>query len=97
MVAEQGIEPIVETDGTRAAMRVAGERFDLMAVEINLPGVGGLGLLTQSNGADPSVPVIGSTGHARFDVAITAVEGRAEGFLVLLLHRQVGHEVIIGP
>lgn len=82
VLTQQGMAPVIEADGARAAVRLASERFDLVVLDINLPGIGGIELLGQIKRAHPSLPVIVATGHERFDYAVAAIEGRADEFLV---------------
>jgi LmbE family N-acetylglucosaminyl deacetylase len=82
VLSTHGIAATIEADGARAAARLERERFDLVVVDVNLPGVDGIALLAQIKRAHPSLPVIVATGHERFDYAVAAIEGRADEFLV---------------
>lgn len=94
-LTQHGIAPTVEADGTRAATRLATERYDLVVVDINLPGVGGLELLAQIKRDHPSLPVIVATGHERFDYAVAAIERRADEFLVKPFSAEVFAEKVL--
>lgn len=77
-----GVDVVVEDDGARAGMRLASERFDLVVVDVDLPGIDGLDLLGRIKRRDPATPVIVATAHERFDYALAAIRARADEFLV---------------
>lgn len=80
--ARLGLDVVVETEGEKAAARIAAERFALVILDIELPGIDGLDLLARVKQVDPATPVIVTTGHERFDYALAAIEGRADDFIV---------------
>jgi LmbE family N-acetylglucosaminyl deacetylase len=82
VLKQHGVTTSIEPDGTHALARVAAESFDLVVVDVNLPGADGIQLAGQVKRTRPSLPVIVVTGHRRFDYAVGAIEARADEFLV---------------
>jgi len=82
VLSQHGSVVEIEGDGSRALARVSADAFDLVVVDVNLPGTDGIDLLAQIKQVRPRLPVLVVTGHERFDYAVGAIEGRADGFLV---------------
>lgn len=56
--------------------------LDLVFLDIELPGVSGLDLLSRFHRADPQVPVVMVTHHSTQDVVVQALREGAFGFIV---------------
>ncbi|MEW6365767.1 MAG: response regulator [Acidobacteriota bacterium] len=57
------IEADAETDGYRALDRVMASDYDVVLVDVKMPGLGGMELLGEIRKERPDVPVILLTGH----------------------------------
>jgi PAS domain S-box-containing protein len=59
-----GYQVTVETDPRRALARVqAGEQFDLMLTDFNMPHMDGMTLVTEAHAASPGLPILLTTGY----------------------------------
>jgi PAS domain S-box-containing protein len=67
---EQGLEMISE--GT----------YDLISVDLVLPGIGGLDVLVRIRKLDPDIPVVMVSGHGTTEMAVVAFENRATKYVV---------------
>jgi PAS domain S-box-containing protein len=67
---EAGLEMI--SDGT----------FDLISVDLVLPGIGGLDVLVRIRKLDPDIPVVMVSGHGTTEMAVIAFENRATKYVV---------------
>jgi LmbE family N-acetylglucosaminyl deacetylase/CheY-like chemotaxis protein len=76
-----GLDVAVEADGERAAQRLAGERWDVVVTDIELPGLDGLALAELARTAPGAPAVLVMTAHERFDYAVSALRHGAAGFL----------------
>jgi excisionase family DNA binding protein len=62
----------VAADGSAGLERLAQYSYDLLIVDLNLPGMNGLSLVRQARRTDPVVPAIVITGHSTEQSAIDA-------------------------
>ncbi|MFB3765836.1 MAG: PAS domain S-box protein [Methanotrichaceae archaeon] len=67
---ESGLEMI--SDGT----------YDLISVDLVLPGIGGLDVLVRIRKLDPDIPVVMVSGHGTTEMAVIAFENRATKYVV---------------
>ncbi|MGA9098210.1 MAG: PAS domain S-box protein [Methanotrichaceae archaeon] len=67
---EAGLEMI--SDGT----------YDLISVDLVLPGIGGLDVLVRIRKLDPDIPVVMVSGHGTTEMAVIAFENRATKYVV---------------
>ncbi len=56
--------------------------FDLMLVDMNMPGMGGVQVMEQARRRQPDLAIIVLTGHATLDSAIAAVKAGASDYLL---------------
>jgi DNA-binding NtrC family response regulator len=68
--------------GDEALSRIARDEFDVILVDIVMPGVGGLEVLERSRRLCPQAAVILMTGHAALDTAIAALRRGACDYLI---------------
>ena len=79
---EPDIEVVVSTpDGTSAVREVLAHRPDVAVVDLQMPGLDGLGVVAELARALPSCPVVILTGHGRPQVLRQALASGARGFL----------------
>ncbi|MDR0239039.1 MAG: response regulator [Deltaproteobacteria bacterium] len=60
----RGFTPSVAFDGESALERVRGEHFDLVLLDVMLPGLSGLTVLRRIREMQPGLPVVLLTGNA---------------------------------
>jgi DNA-binding response OmpR family regulator len=57
------IEAAYALDGHEALRKIGGEKFDVVVLDLKLPGMDGLEVLRRINQANPDLPVLLITGH----------------------------------
>jgi PAS domain S-box-containing protein len=67
---EEGLEIITATT------------YDLISVDLVLPGIGGLDVLVKIRKLDPDIPVVMVSGHGTTEMAVVAFENRATKYVV---------------
>jgi DNA-binding NarL/FixJ family response regulator len=67
--------------GQEAIQLVAQTRFDIVVLDINLPGASGLEVLTEIRRVNPSLPVLILTMYSESQYAVRAMRSGAAGFL----------------
>jgi PAS domain S-box-containing protein len=67
---EEGLETIATTT------------YDLISVDLVLPGIGGLDVLVKIRKLDPDIPVVMVSGHGTTEMAVVAFENRATKYVV---------------
>ena len=66
-------------DGLEA---IATTTYDLISVDLVLPGIGGLDVLVKIRKLDPDIPVVMVSGHGTTEMAVVAFENRATKYVV---------------
>ena len=61
---------------------VAATAYDLISVDLVLPGIGGLDVLVRIRKHDPDIPVVMVSGHGTTEMAVVAFENRATKYVV---------------
>jgi PAS domain S-box-containing protein len=56
--------------------------YDLISVDLVLPGIGGLDVLVRIRKIDPDIPVVMVSGHGTTEMAVVAFENRATKYVV---------------
>jgi DNA-binding NtrC family response regulator len=59
----RGIDAVGVTSGDEALDRLREERFDVVVIDVKMPGIGGIDVLRTVNRRHPDVKVILMTGH----------------------------------
>jgi two-component system nitrogen regulation response regulator NtrX len=67
--------------GEGAVAAIEARRFDLVLLDVWLPGIDGLETLRQVRALDPDVPVVVISGHGTVETAVKAVRGGAQDFV----------------
>ena len=73
---QKGYEVVALDSPIAATQRLAQEDFDVALLDIKMPQLSGLELLTAVKHRRPEVEVIMMTGHATVETALAAVQGR---------------------
>ena len=79
-LTEQGFRVTVAADAAEARRRLEGLHFDLIVLDVMMPGETGLAL-TQSLTADKKMPIILLTARAEADSRIAGLEAGADDYL----------------
>lgn len=81
LLSEEGRSVEVRYDGLAAIESLQTAHFDLVIVDLVMPGVGGLDVLKYAKEINPDVIVIIITGYASLETAITAVKEGAYDYI----------------
>ena len=68
-------------NGEEALQKLEQSSYDLMLLDLRMPGMDGLDLLRRVHGQWPNMPVILLTAHGTVDSAVAAMRGGAVDFL----------------
>lgn len=69
------------TDGPTAIKMISNSEYDLVLLDISLPGQGGLEILKQIQLQKPKLPVIMLSGHPEEQYAVRAIKAGAAGYV----------------
>jgi len=61
---------------------ISASTYDLISVDLVLPGIGGLDVLVRIRKLDPDIPVVMVSGHGTTEMAVVAFENRATKYVV---------------
>lgn len=70
------------TTGEEGLEMIANKAYDLISVDLVLPGIGGLDVLVKIRKLDPDIPVVMVSGHGTTEMAVVAFENRATKYVV---------------
>jgi len=77
-----GYDVVSAHDGAQAKAEIeSGEPYDLLIVDVRMPGLDGLALLRHGKKARPETEVVVMTGYADVSTAVAALEGGAFAYL----------------
>ena len=68
--------------GEEGMEMIAATAYDLISVDLVLPGIGGLDVLVKIRKLDPDIPVVMVSGHGTTEMAVVAFENRATKYVV---------------
>jgi len=68
--------------GEEGLEMIAANTYDLISVDLVLPGIGGLDVLVRIRKFDPNIPVVMVSGHGTTEMAVVAFENRATKYVV---------------
>jgi len=80
-LAEEGHRVEEAANGQRGLARIDEESFDVILLDLKMPGIPGMEVLKRIKDSDPHSIVIVITGHATIDVAVQAMREGAYDFL----------------
>ncbi len=78
---EDGYEVVAVEDGTRAIGKVKGERWDVVIVDLKMPGMNGIEVMREVRKIDEGIPVIIMTAYATVDTAVKAMKEGAYDYI----------------
>jgi len=61
---------------------ISSKAYDLISIDLVLPGMGGLDVLVRIRKLDPDIPVVMVSGHGTTEMALVAFENRATKYVV---------------
>ena len=77
-----GVDVVLAGDAESALAALQGAKFDLVVIDVELPGRSGLQILPEVHRLAVGVPIIVLTAHNRVDYAVGALRGDVDDFLV---------------
>lgn len=80
-LSKEGFKVTAAADGHAAKEHIGRRRWDLLILDITLPGPNGLELLKSSLNHDPDVPVIMLTGNHQVETVVEAIKAGAFQYL----------------
>jgi two-component system nitrogen regulation response regulator NtrX len=81
ILGDEGYVVTTADRGEEALGILESKRFDLVLLDVWLPGLDGLETLTRLRAIDPEVPVVVISGHGNVETAVKAVRGGAQDFV----------------
>jgi DNA-binding NarL/FixJ family response regulator len=78
---EEGLEVTAEAEDGEAAIEMVGDRlFDLVLLDVGLPGIGGIEACRQIKQQQPNLPVLALTSHFQKPLITRLIEAKAQGY-----------------
>jgi two-component system nitrogen regulation response regulator NtrX len=81
VLSDEGYEVQAVESGEAGLTALEGRRYDLVLLDVWLPGLDGLETLSRLRTLDPDVPVIVISGHGNIETAVKAVRMGAQDFV----------------
>jgi DNA-binding NtrC family response regulator len=81
LLREGGFEVVATPDATTALARLEGHSFDVLLVDVHMPGMSGDELLEHVKSTGDAAEIVMMSGSAEINVAVSAVKAGAFGFL----------------
>ena len=81
VLAEEGYDIDLAEDGAVGLRRVREKPYDLILVDLMMPGIGGLDLIKKIHEIDPEIIVVVITGYATIETAVEATKRGAYDYL----------------
>ncbi|MBI3405445.1 MAG: sigma-54-dependent Fis family transcriptional regulator, partial [Acidobacteria bacterium] len=81
LLSSEGYTVATAEDGEQGLAKLSERPFDLLLLDINLPGRNGLELLKEIRQRDPSVAVVMITAYASIEMARTAFKSGAQDYI----------------
>ncbi len=81
ILADEGYEVDAVESGEAALQALEARRYDLVLLDVWLPGIDGLETLARLRVADAEVPVVVISGHGTIETAVKAVRAGAQDFV----------------
>jgi DNA-binding NtrC family response regulator len=82
----QGMKPIGAASAEEALEKAAQTRFDVAVLDLNLPGMSGIDLLSQLKERQPELEALMLTAHSSIETAVSAMKRGAYDYLVKPIH-----------
>src|SRR5262245_5293370 len=81
ILSDEGYVVEAVDSGEACLQALEGKRFDLLMLDVWLPGIDGLETLARVRTLDPEVPVVVISGHGTIETAVKAVRMGAQDFV----------------
>jgi two-component system nitrogen regulation response regulator NtrX len=81
ILSDEGYQPEAVESGEAALAALEARRYDLVLLDVWLPGLDGLETLARLRTLDPDVPVVVISGHGTIETAVKAVRTGAQDFV----------------
>ncbi|MGV1099227.1 sigma-54-dependent transcriptional regulator [Thiovibrio sp. JS02] len=81
ILSDEGFQPVCAEDGTRGLAILEEDRFDLVLLDIWMPGLDGMEVLRQIRESYPDLAVIMISGHGTIETAVQATRLGAYDFI----------------
>jgi two-component system nitrogen regulation response regulator NtrX len=81
ILSDEGYEVDAVESGEAALQALEGRRYDLILLDVWLPGIDGLETLARLRALDAEVPVVVISGHGTIETAVKAVRTGAQDFV----------------
>ncbi len=81
ILSDEGYGVLAVESGEAALAALESRRYDLVLLDVWLPGKDGLEVLAQVRSADPELPVVVISGHGTIETAVKAVRLGAQDFV----------------
>ncbi len=78
----EGLRVCTAASGEAALQQLAGDAFDVVITDINMPGMSGLDLLAEVKSREPFTQVIVMTAYAQIDLVVSALRLHADDYLL---------------
>ncbi len=82
MLSAQGLEVEAAASGEEALEKLRVRPFDVVLLDIRMPGMGGIAALSAIKAANPLIEVIALSGHASLDAAMELIMRGAYDYLL---------------
>lgn len=79
---EDGYEVVAVEDGSQAIQKVKEEKWDVLIVDLKMPGMDGIEVMREVKEIDRGIPVIIMTAYATVDTAVKAMKEGAYDYIV---------------
>ena len=79
---QDGFEVETAADGLAALAKIKERHFDIMLVDVKMPGMDGITLLKQLKGNDPDIAVVMMTAHGAIQDAVEAMKLGANDYML---------------
>jgi two-component system cell cycle response regulator len=81
ILQQYGYQTATETDGRKTLERLWQEHFDVLLLDLMLPGINGIQLLRQLRQSFEDLPVVMVTGHGTIETAVESIQAGASEFV----------------
>jgi two-component system, NtrC family, nitrogen regulation response regulator NtrX len=81
ILSDEGYQVEAVDSGEACLQTLEGRRYDLLLLDVWLPGIDGLETLSRVRTLDPEVPVVVISGHGTIETAVKAVRMGAQDFV----------------
>lgn len=81
ILTHYGYQTVTETDGRKILERLWQERFDVVLLDLIMPGINGVDLLRQLRQSFEDLPIVIVTGHGSIETAVESIQAGASEFV----------------